>query len=80
MRLDSSCSGGSKTEDSPGRSSWDLRGTRQRLTVRVTDASAPPPPPPSSPLPAPPLPTSARFARQTASFARRGGQPPHPLK
>ena len=39
-------------------------------------------PPPTSPpyLPPPYLPPlpSARFARQTARFARRGGQPPHP--
>ena len=41
----------------------------------------PQPPPPTPPLPPPPyLPPlpSARFARQTARFARRGGQPPHP--
>ena len=37
----------------------------------------PPPPPPSPPHYLPPLP-SARFAQQTARFARRGGQPPHP--
>ena len=35
------------------------------------------PPPTSPPYLPPPLP-SARFARQTARFARRGGQPPHP--
>ena len=46
----------------------------------------PPYPPPTSPPYLPPLPPptylpplpSARFARQTARFARRGGQPPHP--
>ena len=45
-----------------------------------------PTPPPTSPPYLPPLPSppylpplpSARFARQTARFARRGGQPPHP--
>ena len=41
--------------------------------------TSPPYPPPYPPPPPylPPLP-STRFARQTARFALRGGQPPHP--
>ena len=39
--------------------------------------SYPPLHPPLPPPPSPSLP-SARFAGQTAGFARRGGQPPHP--
>ena len=37
-------------------------------------------PPPTPPLPPPYLPPlpSARFARRTAHFARRGGKPLHP--
>ena len=54
MRRDPPCSCGGKTEDSPGWSAWDPRGTMLRPIVHGTAAGAPPPPPPPPPPSLPP--------------------------